>query len=99
MTRILSYNILVGGTRRIDHITNIISAANPDIAGLVEATNPRVVKELAERLGMQYRMGAFPTHTTDWHGAVLNPIPILHPPTTLPPPHLTTQPFAPPAHH
>ncbi len=78
MTRILSYNILVGGTRRIDHITNIISAANPDIAGLVEATNPRVVKELAERLGMQYRMSGFPTHTTDWHVAVLSRMPIVH---------------------
>ncbi len=78
MTRILSYNILVGGTRRIDHITNIIRAANPDIAGLVEATNPRVVKELAERLGMQYRMSGSPTHTTDWQVAVLSRLPIAH---------------------
>jgi len=78
MTRILSYNILVGGTRRIDHITNIIRAANPDIAGLVEATNPRVVKELAERLGMQYRMSGSPTHTSDWQVAVLSRLPIAH---------------------
>ncbi len=78
MTRILSYNILVGGTRRIDHITNIIRAANPDIVGLVEATNPRVVKELAERLGMQYRMSGSPTHTSDWQVAVLSRLPITH---------------------
>ncbi|HKF36768.1 MAG TPA: endonuclease/exonuclease/phosphatase family protein, partial [Ktedonobacteraceae bacterium] len=72
MTRILSYNILVGGTRRIDHITNIIRAAHPDIVGLVEATNPRVVRELAERLGMQYRMSGTATHANDWQVAVLS---------------------------
>ena len=78
MTRILSYNILVGGTPRIDHIINIIRAANPDIVGLVEATNPRVVEELAGRLGMQYRMSGSPTHTRDWHVAVLSRLPIAH---------------------
>src|SRR5260370_3375151 len=78
MTRILSYNILVAGTGRIDHITNIIRPANPDIGGLVDATNPRVVKELAERLGMQYRMSGPPTHTSDWQVAVLSRLPIAH---------------------
>src|SRR5258706_8577483 len=89
MTRILSYNILVGGTRRIDHITNIIRAANPDIVGLVEATNPRVVKELAERLGMQYRMSGSPTHTSDWQVAVLSRLPSTHAYTHLLPVILT----------
>ena len=65
MTRILSYNILVGGAPRIEQITNIIQSAHPDIVGLVEATNPQVVKELAERLGMQYRMSGFPQHRGD----------------------------------
>src|SRR5215470_5347261 len=78
MTRILSYNILVGGTPRIDHITNIVRAANPDIVGLVEATNPRVVEELAERLGMQYRMSGSATHMRDWQLAVLSRLPIVH---------------------
>ncbi len=78
MTRILSYNILVGGTPRIDHITNIVRAANPDIIGLVEATNPRVVEELAQRLGMQHRMSGSATHTRDWQVAVLSRLPIAH---------------------
>src|SRR5258708_37856775 len=78
MTRILSYNILVGGTRRVDHITNIIRAANPDLVGLVEATNPRVVEQLAERLGMQYRMSGSSTHTGNWQVALLSRLPIVH---------------------
>ncbi len=31
MTRILSYNILVGGKRRVDQLTKIMSSAHPDI--------------------------------------------------------------------
>jgi endonuclease/exonuclease/phosphatase family metal-dependent hydrolase len=77
MTRILSYNILVGGTRRVDQITQIIKSANPDIVGLIEATNSRVVEELAERLGMQYRMSAYPRHTQDWQVALLSRLPIV----------------------
>src|SRR6266700_1087560 len=56
MTRILSYNILVGATRRVDPLTRMIQAAQPDVVGLVEATNPRVIEELARRLDMQQVM-------------------------------------------
>jgi len=64
--RILSYNILAGGydliakgTRRTQQLIKIISSVQPDIVGLVEATNPRmtekptVLEEIAETLGMQ----------------------------------------------
>jgi endonuclease/exonuclease/phosphatase family metal-dependent hydrolase len=78
MTRILSYNIFVGGTRRVDHITNIIRAANPDLVGLVEATNPRVVEELAQRLGMQYRLSGSSTHMGNWQVALLSRLPMVH---------------------
>lgn len=77
MTRILSYNILVGGTRRVDQLTNIISSAYPDIVGLVEATDHRVVKELADRLGMQHQMSGTSEHRHDWQIAVLSRLPIL----------------------
>ncbi len=56
MTRILSYNIFVGGNRRVDQLTKIMSSAHPDIVGLVEATSRQTVAEMADRLGMQYRM-------------------------------------------
>ncbi|GAC1522758.1 MAG: hypothetical protein NVS3B14_23370 [Ktedonobacteraceae bacterium] len=76
MTRILTYNILVGGTRRIDQIANMIRSAHPDVVGLVEATNPRVVEELAERLGMEYRLSGHGKSPKDWQTAVLSRLPI-----------------------
>lgn len=58
MTRILSYNILAGGARRIDFIERMIRTVEPDVVGLVEASNQEVVKELARRLDMDYRTNA-----------------------------------------
>lgn len=78
MTRILSYNILVGGTRRIDQLTTVIRSANPDLVGLAEATDPKVVEELAARLGMQFRLSGYGKGARDWHLAVLSRLPILH---------------------
>jgi endonuclease/exonuclease/phosphatase family metal-dependent hydrolase len=78
MTRILSYNILVGATRRIDPLTGMIKAARPDVVGLVEATNPRVVEELARRLDMQYVLSAYPKHSQDWQVALLSRLPIIY---------------------
>ena len=78
MTRVLTYNILVGGTRRIDRITSMIRSAQPDIVGLVEATNPHVVEELAQRLGMDYRVSGHGRFPRDWHIALLSRLPIVH---------------------
>ena len=78
MTRILSYNILVGGTRRVTPLISMIQAARPDIVGLVEATNPRVVEELAQRLEMQHVMSGRGTHVRDWQIALLSHFPIIY---------------------
>ncbi len=78
MTRVLTYNILVGGTSRVDYIEQMIRAAQPDIVGLVEATNPCVVEKLATRLGMDYRMSGRGEHDLDWHVALLSRLPIMH---------------------
>lgn len=78
MTRVLSYNILIGGTRRIDQIEQMIRAAQPDVVGLVEATNPCVVEELAARLGMDHRISGRAEHATDWQVALLSRLPITH---------------------
>jgi endonuclease/exonuclease/phosphatase family metal-dependent hydrolase len=72
MTRILSYNILLGGTRRIEQLTRIIRSSRSDVVGLVEAIDERVVKELAERLGMQYCLSG----RTSLQAAVLSRLPI-----------------------
>ena len=77
MTRILSYNILVGATRRVNQLADMITAANPDVVGLVEATNPHVVEELAQRLGMQHVMSVNPQHTQCWEVALLSRLPII----------------------
>jgi endonuclease/exonuclease/phosphatase family metal-dependent hydrolase len=77
MTRILTYNILVGGKQRVDQLTRIISSTQPDIVGLIEAYNPRIVEEIAQRLGMQYRMSGSYTQTYDWQNAILSRLPIL----------------------
>jgi endonuclease/exonuclease/phosphatase family metal-dependent hydrolase len=77
MTRILSYNILVGGQPRINQITSMIQSVDPDVVGLVEATNPRVVEKMAKQLGMQYRMSGLGQHSTDWQAAVLSRLPIV----------------------
>jgi endonuclease/exonuclease/phosphatase family metal-dependent hydrolase len=56
----------------------MIRAAQPDVVGLVEATNPCVVEELAKRLGMDHRMSGRGEHVTDWHVALLSRLPIIH---------------------
>jgi endonuclease/exonuclease/phosphatase family metal-dependent hydrolase len=50
--RLLSYNILDGGTDRLDLLLQVISAQNPDIIALVEADDPRIVEKISERLEM-----------------------------------------------
>lgn len=77
MTRILSYNILAGGKRRVDQLTNIISSAHPDIVGLVEANSLQAIEELADRLKMQYRISGNHTQAQDWQTALLSNLPIV----------------------
>ena len=77
MTRILSYNILIGGTRRVDQLTTVIRSADPDVVGLAEATDPKVIEELASRLGMQFRLSGYGKGARDWNLAVLSRLPIL----------------------
>ena len=78
MVRVLSYNILIGGTHRVDPLTKIIEACNPDIVGLVEAIDEQVVQELANNLGMQYRLSGRAQDKEGWQGAVLSRLPIIY---------------------
>ena len=91
MTRITSYNILAGGYnlheksgRRVHQLVKIIRSTQPDVVGVVEATNPRVtqkplvIEELAEQLGMQLVMGGDATHSTDYQLALLTRLPVVH---------------------
>jgi len=77
MTRILSYNILLGGSDRVAPLESMICSAQPDIVGLVEATDAQVVKDLARRVGMQFRLSGEGKGKRDWQVAVLSRLPIL----------------------
>jgi len=52
--RILSYNILDGGTGRTAALNSVIAGQKPDVVGLVEAEDKAVVEDLAGRLGMDF---------------------------------------------
>ncbi|HEV7300265.1 MAG TPA: endonuclease/exonuclease/phosphatase family protein [Tepidisphaeraceae bacterium] len=52
--RLLSYNILDGGTDRVPQLADVISTADADVVALVEADNHDVVTRLASRLGMDF---------------------------------------------
>ena len=56
--RVLSYNILDGGTGRVAALYSVIEAERPDVVGLVEAEDYAVVEDLAGRLGMDFVHGA-----------------------------------------
>jgi endonuclease/exonuclease/phosphatase family metal-dependent hydrolase len=77
MTRILSYNILFGGKGRVNELAKMISSVQPDVVGLIEATNVQVVEELGQRLGMDYRMSGRGKHAKHYQVAVLSRLPIV----------------------
>jgi endonuclease/exonuclease/phosphatase family metal-dependent hydrolase len=78
MTRVLTYNILVGGKGRVDQLAKMISFSQADVVGMVEATDPNVIEELAQRLDMQYKMTGRGTYQRDWQTAVLSRLPIVY---------------------
>ena len=53
LVRILSYNIRRGGTGREQQLAAVIRTCEPDLVVLQEATNPDVVKAIAEAAGME----------------------------------------------
>ncbi len=77
MTRVISYNILAGGTCRIDQLHQMLQAQHADLIGLVEAVDDRVVEELAARLGMEYRLSGRLKGRVVEQGALLSCYPIL----------------------
>lgn len=78
MSRILTYNILIGGARRVDQLTRLIRSVQADVVGLVEASNPQIVEEIAQRLGMHYSLSGRGSYYSDWQIGVLSRLPIIH---------------------
>ncbi|HET7726720.1 MAG TPA: endonuclease/exonuclease/phosphatase family protein [Candidatus Limnocylindrales bacterium] len=52
--RLLSYNIRFGGGERIPLIARVVSALEPDVVVLQEATNPHAVDRLASEAGFRH---------------------------------------------
>ena len=51
--RLLTYNILHGGSGRVDAIAQVINSCAPDLVLLQEATNPVNVERIAQATGME----------------------------------------------
>jgi endonuclease/exonuclease/phosphatase family metal-dependent hydrolase len=78
MLRILSYNILYGGKGRVNQLTKMIQSAQPDVLGLIEAADARVIEELAERLEMHYCANQAGEYPRGQRLAVLSRLPIIY---------------------
>ena len=75
--RIATYNIRKGGRRRRTYLAEVVSALDPDVTVLQEATDPRVVRYVADAAGARVVIHApgrsvamlsrVPTGEARWH--------------------------------
>jgi endonuclease/exonuclease/phosphatase family metal-dependent hydrolase len=73
--RMVTYNILLGGARREEHITEVLRRIGADVITLQEVSNPQFADQLARSLGMELITGA----ASDGSGinlAVLSRLPV-----------------------
>ena len=75
--QVLSYNILLGGTSRVEQLASILHGSHADVIGLVEANDASVVEELAKRLNMHFFLTGQGKHRRDWNIAFLSHLPII----------------------
>ena len=73
MLRLLSYNIRFGGRGRSRPIAQVIRDVNPDVVLFQEATDPRVIEEVAAQTAMPH-WGSKPEHSMGY----LTRIPVAH---------------------
>src|SRR5882672_5190411 len=71
--RLLSYNIKFGGKGRASALAEVIRGANPDVVLLQEATDPRVIEELARATALAH-WGSLPAYSMGF----LTKIPVAH---------------------
>ncbi len=74
MLRVLTYNLYLGGTDRIEAIYEVLAYAAADVIALTEADDPQVVAALAQRLEMDH---VWVEGSGDRHVATLSRFPIL----------------------
>lgn len=71
---LMSYNIFLGGTGRMDTIASVVRDVGPDLLGIQEADDEASIARLADALGMDYSHGKA---NTIHHVAFLSRFPIL----------------------
>jgi endonuclease/exonuclease/phosphatase family metal-dependent hydrolase len=75
LLRVVTYNILLGGARREEHITAVLRRIGADVITLQEVSDPDFAAKLAQALGMELVVGA----ASDGSGinlAVLSRLPV-----------------------
>ncbi len=77
MIRVITYNILAGGTNRIEPLAQVLRARQPDLIGLIEASDCQVVQELARQLEMDYRLSKSAKPQAGQSVALLSRLPIV----------------------
>ena len=72
--RVMTYNILDGGTNRESHILNVIQTVKPDVVILQEVFSDDILKLLSHSLGMNYYLG---TGNKQRKVALLSKLPVI----------------------
>jgi len=75
--RVLTYNLLFGGTRRQHLISAVLRRADADVIALQEASDTAFVERLAEELGMEAIIGEPSDRLSSLNLALLTRLPIL----------------------
>jgi endonuclease/exonuclease/phosphatase family metal-dependent hydrolase len=70
---LMTYNIWLGGLGRMDAISAVARAVNPDLLGIQEADDEQAIARMAEELGMEFAHGKA---NTIHHVALLSRFPI-----------------------
>lgn len=73
--RLVTYNILLGGARREQHLTAVLRRLDADVIALQEVSERRFAEDLGVALGMRVMIGA-PSDGGDLNVALLSRLPV-----------------------
>ncbi|HVC41473.1 MAG TPA: endonuclease/exonuclease/phosphatase family protein [Candidatus Saccharimonadales bacterium] len=74
--RVATYNILLGGERRLDLVRHVLRRLDADIVALQEVREVDRIEDLARRLGMEMLLGEPSDPASPMHTAILTRLPV-----------------------
>lgn len=74
--RVATYNILLGGERRLDLVRNVLTRLDADIVALQEVREVDRIRELARNLDMEMLLGEPSDPASPMHTAILTRLPV-----------------------